>query len=357
MDLVSVARDAHAAHQAPRACAQELLLEEVTSLRRARPARRLAFEAALEERADAVGCLRRESRPIDRCLARRRHHRRSIGAAHRGRTSEALVEDAAEGPEVAPVGERAAVDLLGAHVTKRARARVVHCCGLRREAEVEHLDPTIRRHAHVLRLQVTMHDPTRVRRLEPRRHLPCDIEELDLAEIAHSRGEVRPGHILHRKEHAFGRFLEGEDLRHVRLRDQRERPRLGAKLGSARGRSGQALVEGLERHLSSQLRIMCEIDDAHAASPQLAQDRIAADPLRQGFAIMGSRIEQRRILGGEKAHHLIARRIADRAERVEPQGARIGRKIRQLMEDRFDARVEHCGESIRAHPAHGTRRA
>ena len=83
-------------------------------------------------------------------------------------------------------------------------------------------------------------------------------------------------HQLHRVGVGAAVLVDVEHMHDVGVRELRGGARFGDELRDERGVRRALLVEDLERHLPLQARLLGEVDLAHAAAAQFAQDLEAA---------------------------------------------------------------------------------
>ena len=153
-----------------------------------------------------------------------------------------------------------------------------------REAEVEQLH-AVGGQEDVGRFQVAMDDPARVQRGERGQHAQTDRHRLRRAQrpLSQPLGQRFAFEQLHRDEQPAAVLADFVDLADVRMVDARRRPGLAPQALPRR------LVVGERRqrlHGDGALETIVarRVDDAHAAFPQLAFDRIAADASRQDLS-------------------------------------------------------------------------
>jgi hypothetical protein len=107
------------------------------------------------------------------------------------------------------------------------------------------------------------HGATRRRALSPR---PGAVSLRD------QLGERRPLDQLHDEGHGAAGLLEPVDLGDVRVIERREHPGFAFEAGEPIRVGGERLWQGLDRHLSAELRVEGAVDFAHAALSQRCED-------------------------------------------------------------------------------------
>jgi hypothetical protein len=167
------------------------------------------------------------------------------------------------------------------HVLPRIAARV----GAGRDgqeagqAEVQQLDIAVSTQKHVLRLDVAMHDAGGVGRRQRLRELHAEVDDRrNRRAAARQRGERLPLDEFHRQEAAtleLPYLVDGDDVRMV---EGRGRAGLLLEPAGDVGASGERWAQELDRHLSSQPRILREVHLAHAPAAEQADDVVDADP-------------------------------------------------------------------------------
>jgi hypothetical protein len=252
-----------------------------------------ALREALADRSDeSIGQARN-------LVGDRRHRHVELGggaeqAALRDRiermlSREQLPHDDAERPDVAAVIDLVHAELLGRHERQRAGDRchatrsgiARHRLFLlrreqRRDAEVEHFDRALQRHDDVLGLEIAMHD---VRGVRVRERLRDRHDELDHAAERHAAAghHLRQLRALDVLEHHVRQAAEQLDLvdhDDVLVAASRGRARFDEKpLGQLR----RARAEELHRDAPAEPRVAREIDLAHAAAAELADQLVMLD--------------------------------------------------------------------------------
>ncbi len=212
----------------------------------------------------------------------------------RTRPGEQLIEDDAEREDVRAVVGRAALHLLGRHVGHRADDQALLGDRLGRqlalvdlrfdgaqlgEAEVEHLHPPVVVDHHVGGLEVAVGDPLVVRRGERVGKRRRDGEELSQrhAPGRDPLGELLPAHQLHGQEVDAVRLLDRVDVDDVGVIERRQRPSLAPEPLEAFLTAREVGRQHLQRHLAAELRVLGEIDLAHAALAELGGDLVVGE--------------------------------------------------------------------------------
>ena len=221
-----------------------------------------------------------------------------------------------EGELVATRVDRAAGELLGRHVRRRARPRAgagerraeqglrggggiggIGGIGLARrqlgqigagEPEVGHLDHAVIADQDVVRLEVAVDEAGAVRSGQPAaggaKHLQHFIRAARCG--LEPAGQVAALDVLHGDEHPVLEGPDVEDRRHVGVRDLRHGLRL-AQESRVRGRGlagGEQLgAQELETDLAPELAVVGQTDGAHAAGADVPDDDVAVEhrPRRQ----------------------------------------------------------------------------
>ena len=194
---------------------------------------------------------------------------------------ERLEEDHAEGPQVGGRVEWCAPDVLGTHVRHGPESNPfsgeVEPRHLR-YAEIEQLHP-VRGQQHVGRLHVAMHDPRAVGCTEPISDLDRDTHGLRCWQRT-VRNALRQRIALVVREDekelpvlALVNVVERRDVGVVERRNGsgfRLEPTLGVRAEVGR--------ERFQRHAPAQAGVLGEVDQPHAAAPDLAQQAKRTDP-------------------------------------------------------------------------------
>ena len=228
-------------------------------------------------------------------LQDRRHRVGGRVAVERAPAREHLVEDRAEGEDVAARVGGLAADLLGRHVAERAE----HDAGLRArgrgrqvrrlaallrvrelgEAEVEDLHAAVVGDEDVLGLQVPVDDPLLVRGREAVDDLERVVDRLARRELA--AREDRPERLaLEQLLDDVGRALVRADV--VDRGDVgmvQDARRLGLLLEPAQpvGVGGEGGGQDLDRHVAAQARVLRAIHLSHPARADLREDLVGAE--------------------------------------------------------------------------------
>ena len=189
-----------------------------------------------------------------------------------------LVEDDAQRKEIAPSIDRRARDLLGRHVVGRAEKLP----GRRQVGGGDLRDPEI----GDLHLAVAVDDPFAVGVVERLRDFCDDLGDLVVGKpglLAEEHLQVLPFDVLHRDERDLGLGILAdvvdrddvgvrEDAGGLRFPDEPLAELLGVLLVAAR-----VDADGLDRHHPADHRVPSEVNDAHRALAQLADDFVAAE--------------------------------------------------------------------------------
>ncbi len=230
-----------------------------------------------------------------RTVAARNGRRDGIGSRQH------LVHDDAEAENVAPAVDHPPARLLRADVLQgpdehprccirdgRRLMRVRHIDRFR-YAEVEHLGVTAAVDHDVSRLDIAMYDAATMRFIERVGHLAGQADDrVDRHRPAVQTVAQRLSlHILHRDEGcsviALPRFVNDS---HVRMRELRRRDRLAHEPPF---RFLVRIGQELQRHIPLQLRILGQIHLPHPAAPDLAEDPVATDGIRDHSILKISR--------------------------------------------------------------------
>ena len=299
---------------------------------RARETRRgVLGEAAQDRRGDVLGQL-----GVRRARARRVVARDGDEQVHLGRAAERwppgrhLVEHDAEREEIGALIELLAARLLGRHVRRRAHARaVLRELHLRlrltahgrggvlelREAEIDDLRRALGRDEDVLGLEIAVHDALVVRLRERERDAARDGEEaLERQRLADEVAAQRLAlDELHREVRAPVRLADLVDRDEVRVRHGGRRARLAQEAGAPSGIARDLFAQHLQRDRAAEALVVGEVDDAHAAAPELGDDREVVEP----------RADEGLRRGGRRAHGRARRSAhgeATRLRRARPPG-------------------------------------
>ncbi len=285
----------------------------------------------------------------------------AVAEVERLAAGEQLVEDHAERVGVAGGRDRLAVHLLGRGVGRREgakrRARQVAAAVDGRvqdlgQSEVDQLRLGVGRHQDVRRLQVAVHDQLGVG-VRRRRRRPCrkisrrapDVEPFAGGEVE----ERFARHVLH-DEVRLARLVDTavEEARDVRVLERRQHLPLDAEAPLQIG-VGDGAPDDLDRDLLLELAVdaLGEVDRAHPAPPELAQDPVGAearaevgidDDLEGGGRLLGGGRPERSVLAGEGEQRLdFAPQGPVVAAGAIQQGGALGqRHIQRLVEQRLD---------------------
>jgi len=217
---------------------------------------------------------------------------------------QALVEDAAERPDVGALVHHASPGLLGAHVGRGAQdhsglgRRVAHggrrgqvhvrTCALGRtgfgQTEVQHLGRAGRGEHHVPGLQVPVDDPVLVGRLHLRRDLPGDFD--GILEREGAPGEpVGQGLALDQFQDQVTPpvdLLHPVDPGDVGVGERGQEPGLALEAGQPLGVPGELGGERLDGHVAPQPGVARAVDLPHAAGSEEGEDPIGTEPRAGG---------------------------------------------------------------------------
>ena len=219
-----------------------------------------------------------------------------------------LVEQDTEREQVGAAVERLAPQLLGRHVLRRAHPSIRARAAQRRprvrrldlgDAEVEHLPAAGGRPHHVLGLRIAVHDPLPVRGAERVQHGEPDGGRV-------RRGQRPVGELLAQRR---SRQALLDDVQGIALVDERvhggdvrmtgelrHQLRLVLQAATVFRITRDRRLEGLDCDLHVEPDVTREVDDAHTARGDEANDGVAAN-LRTWW-------QQRRIISREQlAHH------------------------------------------------------
>ena len=228
---------------------------------------------------------------------------------------QAFVEQASHGPDVGAWIGGLPADLLRTHVARRAG----HLAGLRcrrsdlesnREPEVEDLDHAVVLHHHVRGFEVPMNDSLRVRRLDRAGNLSHQGKRLvDRRRAATQALQQGPAlDHFHRQEVTPTNVFHGVDGGDVRVIERGQHARLTEEALARLRVAVEVRREHLQRHLAFEARIAREIDDAHASTPQLAENRIGADGVRHRGPRSGRRSRGSRRRTAERPRGIVRSR-------------------------------------------------
>ena len=233
-------------------------------------------------------------------------------ARERPAAGEQFVEHDAEREHVAASIGRRTRDLLRAAVVRRAekltsdgrvgRSPVAH------EPEVEQVHGAGLRHHDVVRLDVTVNEAVVVRVLQRVRDRGDELRGLAGPTLAAAEPEVglvhsfvqrAPLEVLHGEVVAAAPLADLVDRHDAGVLQAGGRRRLAPEAGDGGRRDGEVLVQQLERDLPAQRDLFCEVDRAHAAAAELAQDPVVAEHradlrCRRAAALVGGPAVRRR---------------------------------------------------------------
>jgi hypothetical protein len=205
---------------------------------------------------------------------------------------QALVEDAAESPDVGTVIDRSPEELLGAHVAWGADdpaapagvGRVLRsrfAADRSGQTEIEYLDQPIRGDPDIAGLDVEVNDALLVSGLEGGGDLAADGE--GVVQIKRRRPDpvtqILAGYQLQSEETDPARLFERVDGGDIGMVERGQELRLALEPREPLGIAGDGRRENLDRDLSLEPRVLGDIDDSHAAALELARDPVVADPL------------------------------------------------------------------------------
>ena len=148
---------------------------------------------------------------------------------------------------------RAAGELLGRHVLRRAGARRLDVAGGDGEAEVGDADVAVAVDHHVRRLEIAMQHAALVRGGDAGAELARDVDGLVLrqaADPAQQRRQILAVHVLHRQEPAAFVIAEIVETADVLVRHLAGDSQLGVELREPIGIGGDAGGQELERDRS-----------------------------------------------------------------------------------------------------------
>jgi len=227
---------------------------------------------------------------------------RQRAPAKRPRSGQALVQHAAERPDVRAPIHGLAARLLGTHVGRRAENQsllrheeAVRFGGRRAflgrpganrlgEPEVEDLDDPVGRDADVGRLEVAVHHARLVRRLEPLGDLPAHVDRFVHGQRSarNSSRQVLPRHELEREEANVVLLVDAVDPGDVRMIERGERLGFSFEAPEPLFVVGQLLGQHLDRNFAIEPRIPRSIDLPHPPGSEGIEDLIERKGLTGG---------------------------------------------------------------------------
>jgi len=224
------------------------------------------------------------------------HRRRDLQhrvAAKRPDTRRHLVEHRAEGEDVGAGVHPLAPQLLGRHVGHRAehlsRARDRAAGGQRgldvrrprrrRKAEVEHLHAALVAHHHVGRLQIAMNDALAVRGGEGVGDRDGQLQKAGQRQLASGdqRRERTPRDVFHHEQARRADLFDAEQRDDVGVIERCDGLRLALEAGETLAVVGEVRRQRLDRHLALEARVAREVNLAHPAGAQQAEDLVGSD--------------------------------------------------------------------------------
>ncbi len=198
---------------------------------------------------------------------------------------EHLEQDQAERVDVALDRRRAAGELLGRHVLRRAGARRRDVARRDGEAEVGDADVAVAVDHHVRRLEVAMQDAALVRGRDAGAELARDVDGLVLrqpADAAQQRRQILAVHVLHRQEPAAFVVAEIVETADVLVRHLAGDSELGVKLREAIAVGGDAGGQEFERDRLVERQVVGAVDLAHSAAAEQRHEAVASGDDRAG---------------------------------------------------------------------------
>ncbi|WAS90916.1 hypothetical protein O0S08_32405 [Nannocystis poenicansa] len=232
-------------------------------------------------------------RPGHRPVPQRLAYRVGVGVGRRALAGEQLADHDAVPVDVAHDPGGPALALLRRHVSRgpehRADDRGVQgrSAGLPRElarvqageAEVHDAHAAVFADHHVVGFEVAMDEPAVVRRRQPATGLQRDLEahvdgrSMRAQPVAQRVADDQ----LHRQVDAALVLAGLVDRHDVRVGQAGQRLRLAQQAGLCRG-AGVGRAEQLERDAAPEQLVARQVDLAHAAASEHAEQRVAADP-------------------------------------------------------------------------------
>ena len=234
---------------------------------------------------------------------------------------EHLVEHEAERVQVALHRHRAARELLGRHVGRRAGPRVRAVVGRPGDAEVGEAHVPLAVDHHVRRLEVAVQHAPLVRGGEAGAQLPRHLDRLVLRQppdAAQQRREVLAVDVLHREVRPAVDLADVVHAADVLVGDLARDAHLVVELREARGIGGDGLGQELQRHGLVEAQVVGAVHLAHAAASEQADDAVAV-------VDDGAGREAPTVTGRQRGGRRVARRAARAA--AEAGRAELRRQI------------------------------
>ena len=145
----------------------------------------------------------------------------------------------------------------------------------------------------IVRLHVAMDDAAPVCLCQRPRDLPQHARG-----FRRRQGTARPKSLAqrfsfdvsHDEEDEAAGFGDAMDRNDVRMRELRRHARLSQKLFACRGCAGAVRGKDFDRDVAVELHVAREVDDAHAATPELALERVLASESGLEIEEFGGRV-------------------------------------------------------------------